>query len=266
MKVIYAGYSKTGTKSMAAVFREFGYNTYDFLEKNRYLGKDWERILKQGGTVEDFRRMYEGVDAVVDGPCFIYWEEIMDAYPDVKIIISIRDEATWLPALKKQIDSLATDPLYVLMQVLSFSGWKYFHGMSIAGHAILGSTLKWPWSTFKYNPTVWKRKYRNHNSYVLHKAPKDQLLVFNFKDGWGPICEFLGEKVPDKPFPHANIAASTMRDSMENHPIMKGMLREAMFTLGVITLIGAYGGYKVYQNPASIRGWINAAMTRFKFW
>ncbi|XP_078491412.1 uncharacterized protein LOC144747507 [Ciona intestinalis] len=266
MKVIYAGYAKTGTKTMGAVFNEFGYNTYDLLENSYYLGQDWRRIIKEGGTVEDFRRMYEGVDAVVDTPCYVFWEEIMEAYPDAKIIFSIRDEDVWVRSMKKQKDSYATEPLYVLMQMFSYSGWGHFQFIAAAAQVILGSTVKWPWCKFNLNPTVWKRMYRNHNNYVLNNAPKDKLLVYNLKDGWEPICEFLGEEVPNKPFLHANAGASIVKDFIDNHPIMKRMMKETMFFFGVLTLIGAYGGYKVYQNPAGIRGWINAAMTRFKFW
>nr|XP_009862167.1 uncharacterized protein LOC104266799 [Ciona intestinalis] len=266
MKVIYAGYTKTGTKSMTAVFHEFGYKTYDWLENSWYLGKDWERIIKEGGTVEDFRRMYKGVDAVVDVPCYIYWEQISEAFPEAKIIITIRDDESWIRALRKQLYSMVTDYVYISMQLLSYSGWQHFKFYRVCGLAAFGSVpVNWPWN-LKFNEMTFKRLYRTHNCYVLQNAPKDKLLVLNFKDGWGPICEFLGEKVPDKPFPHANIGASIIQEYMENHPIMKRMMREAMFTFGVLTLIGAYGGYKVYQNPASIRGWINAAMTRFKFW
>ncbi|XP_078487570.1 uncharacterized protein LOC144745425 [Ciona intestinalis] len=266
MKVIYAGYSKTGTKTMGTVFNEFGYNTYDWLENSWYLGKDWRRIIKEGGTVEDFRRMYEGVDAVVDVPCFIFWEEILEAFPDAKIIFSARDEDSWLRSYKKEWESDSEDPGYVLLQMLSYSGWQHFQFKSATAQFVLGTLQKWPWVKMQYNKTLWRRNYRNHNNYVLHNAPKDKLLVFKLKDGWEPICEFLGEKVPDKPFPHANIGATLIKTHLKNHPIMKRMRREAMFTLGVLTLIGAYGGYKVYQNPASITGWINAAMTRFKFW
>ncbi|XP_078480970.1 uncharacterized protein LOC144742536 [Ciona intestinalis] len=266
MKVIYAGYSKTGTKTMSAAFMELGYKTYDFLENSWYLGKEWKQIVNYGGTVEDFRKMYEGVDAVVDSPCYMFWEEILEAYPDTKIIFSVRDEDTWVRSMQKQVHSLATDPLYILMQVLSYSGWKYFGFMCVSAQSVIGSAQKWPWSKFKYNETVWRRLYRHHNNYLLQNAPKDKLLVFNFKDGWEPICKFLGEEIPDKPFPHANIGASVVRDLMETHPIMIRMMREAMLTFGILTLIGAYGGYKVYQNPTSINGWISAAVSRFKFW
>ncbi|XP_078491994.1 uncharacterized protein LOC100181639 [Ciona intestinalis] len=266
MKVIYAGYAKTSTKTMAAVFNEFGYNTYDFFENSFYLGKDWIKIISEGGTVEDFRRMYEGVDAVLDTPTCIFWEEILEAYPEAKIIFSMRDEESWLRSFKKQRHSLLSEPMYLLMQMLSYSGWGHFRFNQANALVVLGAAVKWPWGPAKHNPTLWKRIYKNHNSNVLQNAPKDKLLIVNFKDGWEPICEFLEEKVPDKPFPHANKGASLVKESMQSHPIVIRMLRETMFTLGVLTLIGAYGGYKVYQNPASLSGWINSIVTRFKFW
>ncbi|XP_078481014.1 uncharacterized protein LOC100182496 [Ciona intestinalis] len=164
----------------------------------------------------------------------------------------MREEESWLPSMKKQTRSITSEPMYVLMQLLSYSGWCHFKFMRACGQIMLGSSINWPWDSFKYNPTVWKRLYRNHNSNVLQNAPKDKLLVFNFKEGWEPICEFLGENIPNKPFPHANKGSSLLKDAMQNHPIVIRMMRESMFTLGVLTLIGAYGGYKVYQNPTSL--------------
>ena len=34
--------------------------------------------------------------------------------------------------------------------------------------------------------------------------PADRLLVFDVKQGWEPLCAFLGVLVPDTPFPHVN--------------------------------------------------------------
>ncbi|XP_078495791.1 uncharacterized protein LOC108950450 [Ciona intestinalis] len=266
MKVIYAGYSKTGTKSMTAAFMELNYKTFDWLENSYYLGKDWRRILKEGGTVEDFRRMYEGVDAVVDAPCNLFWKELLEAFPEAKIVFAMRDEETLVKSLMNQIRTAENNTMYTIMQMLSLSGWNHFTFTESTLQLLISAKRNWPWSKFQLSPLVIGRNYRTHNAYLLQNAPKDKLLIFNVKEGWEPLCEFLGEKVPNKPFPHANIGASLIKDYMENHPIMIRMMRETMFSLGVLTLIGAYGGYKVYQNPASIRGWINAAMTKFKFW
>lgn len=41
---------------------------------------------------------------------------------------------------------------------------------------------------------------------VVHAqmVPPERLLVFEPKDGWEPLCKFLGKPVPDQPFPHVN--------------------------------------------------------------
>jgi hypothetical protein len=43
-----------------------------------------------------------------------------------------------------------------------------------------------------------------HNSAVKATIPADQLLVYQVRDGWVPLCEFLGVSVPDEPFPRTN--------------------------------------------------------------
>ena len=85
MKVILAGFSKCGTKTMEAVFRHFGYNNYDFLENLEFLYDDWTKVLTVGATTKDFQRMFKDVDSVTDLPCCYYWEEILKAYPESKV-------------------------------------------------------------------------------------------------------------------------------------------------------------------------------------
>ena len=85
MKVIVAGMAKTGTKSMCAALKELGYSVYDYNENMLLLGKEWMKICAEGGSTEDFRRMYENVDAVTDIPACYYWDEIHKAFPDSKV-------------------------------------------------------------------------------------------------------------------------------------------------------------------------------------
>ena len=52
------------------------------------------------------------------------------------------------------------------------------------------------------NRVALREGYRRHYAHIREIVPKDQLLIFNPKDGWGPLCEFLrkpqpkGEKFP----------------------------------------------------------------------
>ena len=45
---------------------------------------------------------------------------------------------------------------------------------------------------------------------VQEYVPKHRLLVFEVKDGWKPLCDFLGLPQPDQPFPNVN-DGETMR-------------------------------------------------------
>ena len=42
-------------------------------------------------------------------------------------------------------------------------------------------------------PELWKSQYLRHNAAVKNLVPKDKFLEFNAKQGWRPLCEFLGE-------------------------------------------------------------------------
>ena len=36
---------------------------------------------------------------------------------------------------------------------------------------------------------------------VKNTVPEDRLLIYNIKDGWKPLCDFLNVPIPDSPFP-----------------------------------------------------------------
>ena len=46
--------------------------------------------------------------------------------------------------------------------------------------------------------------FSKHILYVKSTVPKEDLLVWQVKDGWKPICEFLEKPVPEGPIPHDN--------------------------------------------------------------
>ncbi|USW58263.1 hypothetical protein Slin15195_G115820 [Septoria linicola] len=53
-----------------------------------------------------------------------------------------------------------------------------------------------------------KQAYVRHYKTVRESVKPELLLDFQFKDGWKPLCEFLGKEVPDVEFPRINDAAS----------------------------------------------------------
>lgn len=85
---------------------------------------------------------------------------------------------------------------------------KYYALLNAANSAAFGSL----------NPTsvvLFKKKYHKHNEQVKVVVRKEKLLIFNVKQGWGPLCEFLKCQTPkQEPFPRMNVALSDTLKSL----------------------------------------------------
>ena len=86
MKVVLASFSKCGTKTLGSCFEELGMKNHDFPEAFEYNYDNWMKIFQHGGSREDFVKMYKDVDSVTDMPACFFWREIIDAFPDCKVI------------------------------------------------------------------------------------------------------------------------------------------------------------------------------------
>lgn len=49
-----------------------------------------------------------------------------------------------------------------------------------------------------------EKHMEEHCNHIRRIVPRENLLEFNPKEGWGPLCEFLGKDVPKSDFPHVN--------------------------------------------------------------
>ena len=208
MKIICAGLSKTGTTSIARALQVLGFTVYDWPEHITIHGDEWLDIYLRG-KLPDFASMYGDVDAVTDLPPAFWYQEIYQAFPDARVILTVRDnEDVWLKSWVKLTD---------LDQNLNGSGFvakmlmrwclhrKYYTLIDVMNGAALGSLS--PEST-----VLFKKKYREHNERVEAMIPRKKLLVFNVKEGWKPLCHFLGCEIPDQEFPWKN---SGLSDALE---------------------------------------------------
>ncbi|XP_078482436.1 uncharacterized protein LOC108950589 isoform X2 [Ciona intestinalis] len=177
--------------------------------------------------------MYKGVDAVVGVPCNHFWKELHEAFPQAKIIFTTRDEEKWLNSVRRQCEDFDKDFIYIIMQITTYSGWRYFCLSNKIRNITLGTWRNWPWSKFIMSLLILLRLFRRHTQDVIQNAPKENLLLFRLSDGWGPLCDFLGKNVPDTPFPHKNKDASYLQDARDRHPVMQRMAKEMKITLTV---------------------------------
>lgn len=104
MKVICAGLSKTGTKSLARALRILGYKIYDFPEHMDLHLDEWIDIFCGDGKLADFASMYADVDGVTDLPAAFWFEEILACFPEAKVILNVRDnDDVWVQSWAKHL-------------------------------------------------------------------------------------------------------------------------------------------------------------------
>jgi len=211
MKVICAGLAKTGTTSLAKALQVLGYNVYDFQEHYEIHFQQWLDSFETDRH-PNFKEIYQGVDTVTDVPPAFWFEEISADFPEAKVILTVRDsEDAWLKSWKEHLQ-LGSKMLPFYVRILFYIvPWmkKTKHFFDTSHHAIYGS----------FNPeatALYRVKYRQHNERVQAVIPAEKLLVFNVKQGWKPLCEFLGCDVPSTPFPRVNVSHSDTKSKISN--------------------------------------------------
>jgi len=97
-----------------------------------------------------------------------------------------------------------------------------------------------------------RQNYRKHNAHVIATVPKENLLVWNLKEGWEPLCNFLNKPIPDVPIPHDNKTGDVeyIQKYFLEQPLFKKAGNTMMMYLAAdlvkISLLG-YCAYKTYQ-------------------
>lgn len=127
-------------------------------------------------------------------------EELIEAYPDAKVVLTIRDREAWLLSMRKSI-----------LTILSWRSWGmlgYFDGFSHRYWTLLNYTTSViskgiPAFKAEADPAL-RESFDEHIDKVRKLVPKDRLLEWHASHGWQPLCEFLDLPVPTEQFPHLN--------------------------------------------------------------
>ena len=205
MKVICPGIGKTGTKSITKALRQLGFTVFDWEEQIFDFLDDWFDVFKNGSK-PDVKRIYQNADAVVDIPGAFFWEEILEAFPDCKVILSERDEDSWVKSVANQIKTIEAVKSRT-MALLSPTMRKMYYIVDSYIEAILGTRNT-------KSTCVFRKRYRIHNHRVKSIVSPDKLLVYNVQQGWKPLCDFLGCEVPTVAFPHENVKGEIAKMSL----------------------------------------------------
>ena len=197
MKIICAGLEKTGTKSITKALRHLGFIVFDWEEQTFDFLDHWVDVFKNGAQ-PDVKRVYQNADAVVDFPGNFFLEEILEAFPDGKVDLSEREKDSWIKSAVNQLQVINAVKSREFYRMLSPTTRKMYFVLDSYITTVFGSTN--PSST-----CVSRKRYRIHNHRVKSLVPPGKLLVYNVKQGWKPLSDFLACEVPTVAFPHENI-------------------------------------------------------------
>ena len=140
-------------------------------------------------------------------PCAALIPELIAAYPEAKVIIAMRDPEAWWRSVEKSVakqhKELHDYPAFfrnLLMRLDPFFLGRF--------SPLLDATEFGPFGEKGFqDPETCKKVYVAMHEEVRNMVPKENRLDFQLKQGWGPLCEFLGKDIPATPFPHINESA-----------------------------------------------------------
>jgi hypothetical protein len=161
----------------------------------------WDRAIDGDA---DWAEIFAGFQATVDWPGGYFWRELMATYPDAKVLLSVRDPDDWEPSFRETVWNMGNGENLVHL----LSSARALVDPRWARYVELVERMFWgPKGTFAgghAQPEQLIEGFVRHNEEVKRSVPAERLLVWDIKEGWGPLCEFLGVEVPAQPVPHAN--------------------------------------------------------------
>jgi hypothetical protein len=177
IKVFCIGFHKTGTTSMGRALTELGYRVCGgFGYQDPAIAENMLHLAKA--------RVKEYV-AFQDQPWPILYKEMDTLYPNSKFILVVRNTESWIRSVVRDFGPYDT------------ATRKLIYGV---GHP-------------KGNERLYIERYERHNKEVqeyFNSRPQDFVALHLNKGevNWNNVCKFLGQPIPDRPWPHVNKARS----------------------------------------------------------
>ena len=203
LEVIGAGFGRTGTASLQGALEELGLNRcYHMKEvfKNPTHAAIW-RAAAEGKSV-DWDALLEGYQATVDWPGCTFYQELMERYPDAKVLLNVRDPEAWYKSMTNTVYKMTQlgFPQSLIPRLV-----PRIRGLSKMAHILIWqNTFDKRFADKAHAVKV----FSDHIAEVKRVVPAEKLLVYEVKEGWAPLCAFLEVPVPDEPFPRLNDSAA----------------------------------------------------------
>lgn len=199
LDVIGAGLGRTGTQSLKHAFeRLLGAPCYDMFQVfNPSHVEVWEAALE--GREVDWDALFGEHRSIVDWIGALFFSDLVAAYPDGIVVLSLRDVDEWWPSVHRTlVDGLLTDA------APADGPWERALAPSREFTLrMLAARFTPDWT----DERAAKEAYARHVEAVRATVPPDRLVEWRPADGWAPLCAALDVPVPADPFPHVNRTA-----------------------------------------------------------
>jgi hypothetical protein len=201
LKLIGAGYGRTGTLSLKLALEQIGYGPCHHMTEVLLAPESARLWMRAASGDPVWNDIYKGFTSTVDFPGCRFWRQLSEFYPQAKVLLSVRDPEKWFDSTQATIFSeqavatLSATPMAAFMDKVL---WGVFSRERIHDREFMIEAFK------------------RHNAEVERTIPEERLLVYDVAQGWEPLCKFLGVPVPDTPFPRTN-AREEMAAMMASH-------------------------------------------------
>ncbi|KAH7321806.1 hypothetical protein BKA65DRAFT_540958 [Rhexocercosporidium sp. MPI-PUGE-AT-0058] len=227
MEILALGMARSGTDSLKQALEVLGYDKvyhgFDLLATPEQLPfwRDATIAKFEGGkkfTRDDWDRIFGNCRAISDLPAVIFAKELIEAYPEAKIILSARDVDAWHRSMTLSIDANTHDKVRKFMQLFHPLTFQYTVFVKLYEIFFRGD--------FKNQG---KNVYEEYNAMVRGLAPKERFLEYHVSQGWEPLCEFLEKDVPDREMPNGN-SGKAFQERFER--VQRRWVREIYWNIG----------------------------------
>lgn len=207
LKIIGAGFGRTGTSSVAEALRQLGYPCYHMKEvlfdPRHKADVDFWLGVDETTPRSEWVRIFADFAATVDFPGCTVWRSLARAFPEARVLLTLHPKGPegWYDSTVRTI----------------------YHGTGLGATTDFGGKVnamldRLVWNGLLQGAMASREtalaRYESHIAEVRAEIAPERLLVFSADQGWGPLCAFLGLVPPDRPFPNVNSGgemASRMR-------------------------------------------------------
>ena len=205
LRVIGAGLGRTGTLSLKVALETLGVGRCYHMSE---LITEPERVVHWNaasrGKPVDWEALFQGYGAAVDYPTCLYWHQLIERYPEARVILTVRDPERWYESALGTIHDARPGLREIFRMIPKTSpSWRLWRLLRVF-RMIERDVWKGHFGGRFHDREHALAVFEAHRRAVQTTVAPERLLVYRVSEGWGPLCRFLGVAEPVMAFPRRN--------------------------------------------------------------